>query len=91
MKEILIFLLLLLFIENTSINTCFGGIKLLGECICPKGKINKFGKCVKETKFCLGGKVIENKCICPSRTKLKNGNCENNLQITKPNKIKKIN
>ena len=74
MKELLIFLLLLLFIENIIANTCIGG-RLVGAAYqCPKGFICHHGKCQKPIK-CINGKLQENGCTCPKRTKLIGGIC----------------
>ena len=85
MKELLIFLLLLLFIENKTI-TAFRDIKRGFYPTCPKGSRSESGKCIKENERCVGGKVYKNECICPAGRKLKNGKCEKIVEI-KGNKI----
>ena len=79
MKEILIFLLLLLCIENITTISCIGGRVVGGVCKCSSGYRNNGGRCVKQSTIpsvkCSGGTVSGNKCTCPSRKKLKNGVC----------------
>ncbi len=76
MKELLIFLLLLLFIENIFSISCSGGRVVGGICKCPTGYKNNGGSCQKSsTVRCNGGTVNKNVCSCPPRKKLKNGSC----------------
>ena len=74
MKELLIFLLLLLFIENKQANYCNGGRIIAGFCKCPKNSINSKGICIKPIR-CTGGNITGSSCICPKKTKLINGYC----------------
>ena len=77
MKELLIFLLLLLFIENIFSISCSGGRVVGGVCKCPTGYIYSDGKCSKQSVVkCKGGKVIDNICSCPSATRLERGICK---------------
>jgi hypothetical protein len=88
MKELLIFLLLIFFIEvNTQNSTstvqkatkiipCSGGRVVSGVCKCPSGTKYYSGKCSKQAPVkCVGGKISNNNCVCPQKTKLKNGVC----------------
>ena len=75
MKEILVFLLLLLFIEKIIAISCIGGRVVGGVCKCPTGYRNYGGKCSKNTIRCSGGHVSGNKCVCPLKKKWKNGAC----------------
>ena len=84
MKELLIFLLLIFFIEvktqnstsTTKIIACSGGRVVSGVCKCPIGKKNYGGKCLNKAPIkCKGGKIINNICVCPKGTKLKGGKC----------------
>ena len=86
MKELLIFLLLIFFIEVKTQNTttkptskiipCSGGRVVSGVCKCPIGTKYYSGKCLKQAPVkCVGGKISNNNCVCPQKTKLKNGVC----------------
>ena len=88
MKELLIFLFLIFFIEvKTGNNTtvvkktskiiaCSGGRVVSGACKCPTGTKYYGGKCSRFAPVpCLHGRISNNKCVCPKRTRLKNGSC----------------
>ncbi len=79
MKEILIFLLLLLFAKKIITISCIGGRVVGGVCKCPTGFRNYGGRCSKpnthSTVRCSGGHVSGNKCTCYNGKKLKNGVC----------------
>ena len=84
MKELLIFLLLIFFIEVKTQNTtsttriipCSGGRVISGVCKCPMGTKYYSGKCLgKAPVKCIGGKIFNNNCVCPLKTKLTNGEC----------------
>ena len=90
MKELLIFLLLIFFIEAKKQNSrlslapkkkprifrCIGGRIVSGFCNCPIGTKYYGGKCSRFAPVpCLHGRISNNKCVCPKRTRLKNGSC----------------
>ena len=92
MKEVIIFLLLLLFISTTNqindesktepklklnVAKCKGGIIVSGKCQCPSEYRLYRGKCLKKiSQSCIDGKLIKHKCVCPFTKKLKNGSCQ---------------
>ena len=85
MKELYIFLILLLFsqilfgklVVNPTPDKCIGGRIVGGNCNCYYGYRLYNGTCVKEVKpACIGGTFIGNACKCPPRKRLVSGRCE---------------
>ena len=92
MKEIIIFLFLLLFISNTNqikdeskneakfklgTPTCENGRIVSGKCQCPSGYRLYRGVCLQSiSQSCINGKIINYKCVCPFTKKLINGICQ---------------
>ena len=86
MKELKIFLLLLIFISSTMeiVNEsksnspkCIDGRIVSGKCQCPSGYRLYRGECLQNiSQSCINGKLINHKCVCPFTKKLINGICQ---------------
>ncbi len=84
MKELIIFLLLILFISTTKqikdesgTLKCKNGRIVSGRCQCPSKYRLYRGECLQSiSQSCINGKIINTKCVCPFTKKLKNGICQ---------------